>query len=65
MYLGKKGGAITLNGVDERYMNDPKAEWKWVPMADKDYWVIEVVGFHKILKADEEKGIPEKHIRMK
>ena len=54
-----------MNGIDEEYMNDPKAEWRWVPMADKDYWVIEVVGFHKILKADEEKGIPEKHIRMK
>lgn len=39
-YLGQEKGAITFGGADMRFKMDLNEEFKWAPIAEKNYWTI-------------------------
>ena len=51
--MGKNGGAITFGGHDDTYINNPNNKFMFVPLADPNYWVIEIVGIKKVYVKDQ------------
>jgi hypothetical protein len=41
-YLGEEGGALTIGGVDPRYVASSAPEPFYTPVVEKNYWTIQV-----------------------
>ena len=46
-YLGLNNGAITFGGADMKYKKDMNEEFKWAPIAEKNYWTITLLDIRK------------------
>ena len=52
LFKGKNGGAITFGGHDDKYVFNKKSSFKFSPVMDENYWVVEVVGIRKVYVKD-------------
>ena len=47
MFLGDDAG-ITFGGWNPEFMNNPAEEFKWAPLAETNYWTLEIVDIYRI-----------------
>lgn len=46
-YLGHENGSISFGGADMRFKADLNEEFKWAPIAEKNYWTITLLDIKK------------------
>lgn len=46
-YLGHDNGSISFGGADMKFKNDINEEFKWAPIAEKNYWTITLLDIKK------------------
>lgn len=46
-YLGNDRGAITFGGADMKYKLDMNEEFKWAPIAERNYWTVTLIDIRK------------------